>query len=89
MLEPIASAGFLSSLSIIHGPVNAQHVQIWLQKVELLPNFCNNFSQPAQPDSLQDKFDSWVVKPATSLFNSFRSNVARFCRSFNGTFKGG
>ena len=34
-------------------------------------------------DLLQDKFDSWVVKRATTLFNSFNSNVAkqvaRFC----------
>ena len=36
-----------------------------------------------QPDFLQDKFDSWVVKRARTLFNSFNSNVAkqvaRFC----------
>ena len=36
-----------------------------------------------QPDLLRDRFDSWVVKRATSLFHSLGSNVAkqvaRFC----------
>ena len=33
-----------------------------------LYSVCNNFSRP---DLLQDRFDPWVVKRATSLFNSF------------------
>ena len=36
-----------------------------------------------RPDLLRDRVDSWVVKRATTLFNSFNSNVAkedaRFC----------
>jgi len=35
--------------------------------------FCNL----QQPDLLQDRFDSWVVKCATSLFNFLFNNVAK------------
>ena len=43
--------------------------------------------------TFQDKFDAWVVKRATSLLNSFCSNIAKqvtcfFC-SFYRTFRGG
>ena len=41
----------------------AQVVQIFLQKVELLSTFRNR----QQADLLQDRFDAWVVKQATSL----------------------
>ena len=44
------------------------------------------FRNLQQPDLLQDRFDSWLVKCAISLFNSFYSNVvnqvARFCWPF-------
>ena len=35
--------------------------------------FCNQ----QQPDLWQDRFDSWVVKCATSLFNLLCSNVVK------------
>ena len=44
------------------------------------------FRNLQQPDLFQDRFDSWLVKCAISLFNSFYSNVvnqvARFCWPF-------
>ena len=48
------------------GRLNAQNVQILMQNVELFITFCNNLL-----------FDSWMVKRATSLFNSFCSNVTK------------
>ena len=48
--------------------------------------FVLSFRNLQQPDLLQDRFDSWLVKCAISLFNSFYSNVvnqvARFCWPF-------
>ena len=35
------------------------------------------FCSLQQPDLLQDRFNSWVVKRPTSLFKSFGSNVAK------------
>ena len=35
------------------------------------------FRNRQQPDLLQDRFDSWVVKRATSLLSSFCSSVAK------------
>ena len=52
--------------------LDVQHVQILLQKqIELFSTFCNNFAFLQQPDFLQDRFDPWVVKWATSLCISF------------------
>ena len=42
-----------------------------LQKVELLSTFCNKFSQPATTWFVSRHVWTWVVKRATSLFNSF------------------
>ena len=72
-----------------------KHVDFLLQKAELLLNFCKNFSLVQQPDLLQDRFDSWVVKLLTLLFNKnnlhvFAAyftvpliNAALFCACFN------
>ena len=52
--------------------LDVQHAQILLQKqIELFSTFCNNFAFLQQPDFLQDRFDLWVVKWATSLCISF------------------
>ena len=40
------------------------------------------FRNLQQPDLLQDRFDSWLVKSALSLFNSFDSNVVNQVRPF-------
>ena len=49
------------------------------------------FRNLQQPDLLLDRFDSWVVKRATSLFSSFCSNgtkqVAAFCCTLYCTLK--
>ena len=49
--------------------------------------FCNQ----QQPDLWQDRFDSWVVKCTTSLFNSLCSNVVKrlqnHCYPFYWTFR--
>ena len=46
-----------------------------LQKVELLSTFCNKFSQPATTWFVARHVWTWVVKRATSLFNSFCSRM--------------
>ena len=46
-----------------------------LQKVELLSSFCNKFSQPATIWFVARHVWTWVVKRATSLFNSFCSRM--------------
>ena len=46
-----------------------------LQKVELLSTFCNKFSQPATTWFVSRHVWTWVVKRATSLFNSFCSQM--------------
>ena len=59
-----------------------QNVQILLQKVELLSTFWKDFSQPAQPNLLQDRFASWVVKRASSFCSNVVKQVARFYARF-------
>ena len=39
--------------------------------------------------TFQDRFDAWVVKRATSLLNSFCSNITCFFCSFYRPFRGG
>ena len=67
--------------------LNTHHVQVLLQRVERVSAFCTiPFCSLKQPDLWQDRFDSWAVKGAMSLFNSFCGNVvkqvARFCCPF-------
>ena len=52
-------------------------MRIFLQKVELLFTFCINFSQPATTWFVARQVWKWVVRRATSFFNSFCSNVAK------------
>lgn len=54
------------------GRWNAQHVQILMQK-GVLSTFCDNWFVVSR------QVDSWVVKQATSLFNSFCRDVAKQC----------
>ena len=61
---------------------NPQHVQITLQKIELLCTFYNYFSRPTSTRSVATQVWCMVVKRATSLFNSSCSNFTRFCCSF-------
>ena len=57
-----------------------------LQRVELLSTLYKNLSQPATTWFVARQVWTWVVKRATSLLNSFYSNVAkqvtRFCCPF-------
>ena len=67
------------------GRWNAQHVQILMQKGELLSTFCDHWFV------VSSQVDSWVVKQATLLFNSFCSSVAkqdaRVCCPLYSTFR--
>ena len=66
------------------GLSNAQNIQIFCQKVELLTNFfATSFRNLEQPNVLKGQgaiFYLWVVKPATLLFISFSSNTAKVAR---------
>ena len=66
------------------GLSNAQNIQIFCQKVELLTNFfATSFRNLEQPNVLKRQgaiFYLWVVKPATLLFISFSSNTAKVAR---------
>ena len=63
------------------GLSNAQNIQIFCQKVELLTNFfATSFRNLEQPNVLKGQgaiFYLWVVKSATLLFISFSSNTAK------------
>ena len=66
------------------GLSNAQNIQIFCQKVELLTNFfATSFRNLEQPNVLKGQgaiFYLSVVKPATLLFISFSSNTANVAR---------
>ena len=66
------------------GLSNAQNIQIFCQKVELLTNFfATSFRNLEQPNVLKGQgaiFYLWVVKPATLLFISFSSNTGKVTR---------
>ena len=57
------------------GWLNVQHVQILLQKVELLPSFCNNFSQLATGLNVAGKTQNIA----------FTKQAAHFCYPFHRT----
>ena len=68
---------------VCFGPVKTRNMyrSVW-KKYNYSLLSATTFRNLQQPDFLQDRFDSWLVKCAISLFNSFYSNavnqVARF-----------
>ena len=56
-------------------------------KSRTTPYAALTFRNPQQPELLQDRFDPWVVKRATSLFNSFCGMSCSFCCPFYCAFK--
>ena len=76
--ESIPRTGFtsLAAKSVCLGRVKREMSTYFVTKSRTSTStFRNNFRNLRQPDLLQDRFDSWVVKRATSLFK-FCSNVA-------------
>ena len=72
---------------VCFGPVKTRNVyRFCWKKYNYSLLSATTFRNLQQPVLLQDRFDSWLVKCAISLFNSFYSNVvnqvARFCWPF-------
>ena len=85
-VTPETGVTSLVAKQICFGSVKRATCTDFLQKVELPSSFSNNFSQP---DLLQDRFDSRVVKRVTSLFHSFCSNVSKQVARFSCPFWAG
>ena len=67
----------LAAKQVRLGPVRHATCTDFVAKKELFSNYCNNFSQPTATCFAENRFDSWVVKSATQLFNSYSSNVGK------------
>ena len=72
---------------VCFGPVKTRNMyRFFWEKYNYSLLSATTFRNLQQPDLLQDRFDSFLLKCAISLFNSFYSNVvnqvARFCWPF-------
>ena len=69
----------LTAKQVCHGPVRKTRnmYRFCCQKKNFSLLTATTFRNLQQSVSLQNRFDSWVVKSATQLFNSYSNNVAK------------